>query len=126
VNHEDELRERFAAWRREDAMRAPNFDRLSRAGARRVARAGTLLRPWLTAAAGVTLAVVVTWVSRSEWHERDVRRSLQAMPLADWHSPTDFLLETPASPLLRDVPRIGDPRFNAVTPTHRRTQERST
>lgn len=121
MNDDEELGSRFAALRREDAIRAPAFER-SLAGARPIARS----RLWLTAAAVSVLVVAVTFAWRIELHERTVRKSLDAMPLADWRSPTDFLLDTPGSPLLREVPRIGDPPVNQPVPAHRRGQERAT
>jgi isopentenyl diphosphate isomerase/L-lactate dehydrogenase-like FMN-dependent dehydrogenase len=122
MNHDDELRERFASLRREDALKAPSFTRLSVTAARPVARS----RLRLAAAAGIVLAVAAAFVGRIEWHERAVRQSLTAMPLAEWRSPTDFLLDTSGTALLRDVPRIGAPALNEPAPTHRRGQERAT
>jgi len=122
VNDDAELSSRFAALRREDAIRAPAFARLLAPGARPIPRS----RLWLSAAAASVLIVAATFAWRIELHERTVRQSLDAMPLADWRSPTDFLLDTPGSPLLRDVPHIGDPTLNEPVPAHRRGQERAT
>jgi hypothetical protein len=122
MNHDDDLRERFAALRREDARSAPSFDRLLRTAARPAPRPTARFAP----AAGVVLAVAAVFFWGVRWHDRTARHAEPVIPLADWHSPTDFLLETPGSPLLREVPRIGDPTLNETVPARRPGQERAT
>jgi hypothetical protein len=122
MNDDDDLRERFGSLRREDALKSSSFDRLLRNAARPVARPTAQL----AAAAGVVLAVGAAFFWGIRLHERTSRHDQPVMPLADWHSPTDFLLDTPGSPLLREVPRIGDPSLNDPAPAHRRGLERAT
>jgi hypothetical protein len=122
MNDDADLRERFQALRREDAGRSRSFDRVLRTTARVVPRPTA----WLASAAGVVLAVAAVWVWRLESQERTVRPSRDAPSLADWRSPTDFLLDTSASALLREVPRIGDPRTNPPAPARRPTEEHPT
>jgi hypothetical protein len=119
---DEDLRERFAAWRREDAMRAPAFDRVLRTAARPVARPTAQL----AAVAGIVLSVAAVLFWSIQLRERTARHAETAIPLADWRSPTDFLLETPGNALLREVPRIGDPSPNEPVPAPRPGQERAT
>lgn len=87
----------FADLRREEEGRTPPFDEVVRRGRTRSARAAGLLgaRPlWLAAA--VALAVLGVWLGA---RTREPRHP--AVPsLAEWRSPTDFLLATPGRDLL--------------------------
>jgi hypothetical protein len=83
----------FADLRREEEGRTPPFAEVVRRGRTRPARAGFPARPlWLAAAAA--LVALGIWLG--------VRaREPRAVPsLAEWRSPTDFLLATPGRDLL--------------------------
>lgn len=98
---DDMLRRRFAALRREEDQQAPEFARLWQA------RAGTRRRQARRFAAVASLLVALLallWI-----------RSVQRRPddktvasITEWKAPTDFLLVTPGSELLRTVPEIGE------------------
>lgn len=99
------LREQFQALKREDALRAPEFERLLAAPARPSRR--VLL--W-AAAFG---ALVLLWTLPG-------RRSGTAGPpgpeLSQWRSPTDFLLDTPGQELLTSIPNLGTGALPARVP----------
>ena len=104
MNDDDrELRDMFARLRREDRAHVPPFQKPP---ARPVS-------PWalpakVAAAAAVILVVVVLAVPDSGPR----RPPVQLVDLGDaaWHSPTDFLLNTPGQDLLRTIPPIGSRR----------------
>ncbi len=104
MNDDDrELREMFARLRRQDHARVPPF-RLP---------AARPVSPWampmkVAAAAAVILVAVVLAIPDSG--ERQPPVQLVDLGDAAWHSPTDFLLITPGSELLRTMPPIGSPR----------------
>ena len=87
----------FADLRREEERRTPPFDEVVRRGRTRPARAAGLpgARPlWL--AAVFALAALGVWLGV---RAREPRHP--AVPsLAEWRSPTDFLLATPGRDLL--------------------------
>ncbi|HEY2292680.1 MAG TPA: hypothetical protein VGM86_18420 [Thermoanaerobaculia bacterium] len=109
----------FADLRREEERRTPPFDEVVRRGRTRPARATGLLgaRPlWLAAA--FALAALGVWLGVRTREPRPPA----VPPLAEWHSPTDFLLATPGRDLLavpeawdrsvldlREVPLISQP-----------------
>jgi hypothetical protein len=96
--HEDQdLRERFAALRREDAGRTTRF---AVPGKQRAAAP----RPvWLPA---IALAVLVVVGAGTFLFTRQQRREppFPDRPITQWKSPTDFLLQTPGREVLRNVP----------------------
>jgi len=93
---DDDLREAFAALRREDGKTAPSFEALrARARPRRRAPLGGLLAAASVAAA--LLGIVV----------RGPDPPPPAAELESWIAPTDFLLDTPGREILGTVPRIG-------------------
>jgi hypothetical protein len=122
VNDDQEFRERFASLRREDAKRAPGFERLLQRSPRRSAsHLGAL-------AAASCLLVAATVVTVLQLSHRSRPAPYDATPsLANWRAPTDFLLDTPGRELLRSVPQIGQPsellgRFPApIDPTPSRS-----
>jgi hypothetical protein len=104
---DDALRERFAALRREEERRAPEFASLW-PGRVRAQRGKTR---WLVAAAcALTVVAAVLWL-RSILHKP---ADVSVASLAEWKAPTDFLLETPGRELLRTVPEIGEWRGYTV------------
>lgn len=102
---EQDLRHRLEELRRSDDLGAPTFrsvrDRAdaARAGSRPV-RAS---RAWILFA-GVTAAAVLTLLFLRPGIRRPPARGEVAVAVADWKSPTDFLLETPGSELLERLP----------------------
>lgn len=101
---DDDLRTRFAALRREEEARAPEFALPSPglaahgrqwSSGKRIAIALCLV----TIAATVFLRWVVPPASK--------RNGNPVASLTEWRAPTDFLLETPGRELLQTVPKIG-------------------
>lgn len=100
---DDDLRARFVELRREEEARAPEFAFPSSSGPRHCRLpVGKLIA---VAACLVTITAVAFWLplipSKPEPNGKPVAS------LAEWRSPTDFLLETPGRELLRTVPAIG-------------------
>ncbi len=100
-NDDRELRKLFARLREEDHARIPSF----RAPAAREAPR-RMWAPRIVAAAAIVLITLVL-----AWPDRPQRVALHNVDLgfAAWQSPTDFLLITPGSELLRTVPAVGSP-----------------
>lgn len=98
-----DLRGWFAAQRREEQEAAPPFRRVWAA-----ARAQRRPRPRVRfAIAAVALALVALL-----WLRPDTGRAPEpgtSPSIAQWRSPTDFLLATPGRELLSTVPALGDP-----------------
>ena len=102
MNDDDrELREMFSRLRQEDRARIPSF----RAPAAREAPRW-MWAPRIAAAAAIVLITLVL-----AWPDRPQSVTLHGVDLgaAAWQSPTDFLLITPGSELLRTVPAVGSP-----------------
>lgn len=100
---DDDLRSRFAALRREEEGRVPQF---------KTRRSNATAPAWrLGGLVAVTACLVATIVCVSllqRTHPQMVRvRNRPAVSLTQWNAPTDFLLETPGRELLRTVPAIG-------------------
>ncbi len=138
MSEDQDLRERFASLRREEAGRTPRFEhvlqraRLRYAKARQESarqesgaqqgsaqgvRAGDHrgFRMWApTAAVAACVAAVVAVLMFQPSHRPGTRG--QVPQLADWRAPTDFLVDTPASELMRTVPRIGEPARDLARP----------
>jgi len=117
MNEDRELRDAFAAWRRREAARGPDFEALlrrTRTAARRPA--------WLAAAlACLTLASLMAVLWQLAPERVPPVRPVSTLSLTDWRSSTDFLLATPGSELLHVVPRIGE-SHGTFTP-HRNVSE---
>ena len=91
-----DLRQAFAALRREEAKAAPAFEAVrARPAPRRLTPLGGLL-----AVASVMVAILGVVVRRSD-------PPLPMASMEQWIAPTDFLLETPGREILRTVPRFG-------------------
>ncbi len=92
-----ELMAAFAELRREEEGRTPPFAEVVRRGRARSARPGPLpIRP-LAWAAVVAIAVLGVWLGV---RAREPRPSAAVPSLAEWRSPTGFLLATPGRDLL--------------------------
>ena len=95
-----ELRELFSRLKQEDRARVPSY----RTPVARLASRWPVGR--LTVAAAIVLIALV--LGRPD---RTPTRARQLVDLgaATWESPTDFLLITPGSELLRSIPAVGSP-----------------
>ena len=98
-----ELRRWFAAQRREELEAAPPFRRVWAA-----ARARRRPRPRVRfAAAAVALAILgLLWLRPDRGPAPE---SGTSPSIAQWRSPTDFLLATPGRELLSTIPALGGP-----------------
>jgi hypothetical protein len=106
---EEELRERFAALRREHTIAAPVF-RDTLAAARSRPHAGDRRRVGF--AAGAALVLVALVLIRTV---RNRHRTTVDLASVRVHAPTDFLLQLPGADLLRTMPRLGRVSFDRRT-----------
>ncbi len=128
MTHRDpdrELRELFSRMRDEDGAHLPPF----KSATVEPARSRRLIHLAVLGAAAA--AVVVATLTLSDYRrgaaERErTRTELQRRVFAGtaWTSPTDFLLDTPTSELLRTVPTFGSARWistdsTSLDPRHR-------
>lgn len=97
-----ELRKLFAQLKDEDRGHTPSF----RAPVMKVASRWILPARVALAAAIVVIAVVL---ARPDQTPRTAMRPAVDLGTTAWRSPTDFLLNTPGSELLRSVPSVGSP-----------------
>jgi hypothetical protein len=95
------LRRGFAALRREEDQQTPEFATLWRSRARAQRRQAR----WFAAAACALIALLAFLWIRSVQRRPDDKT---VASITEWKAPTDFLLETPGSELLRTVPEIGE------------------
>ena len=99
--NEDDLRRQFQELRQDEARAVPPFERIA---VRRVRTRWRLL-PLVVA---VSLLVVIT-LAVVRWRERAAFQA-GVPPIATWRAPTDVLLRTSNSDLLRNVPSFGSTR----------------
>lgn len=95
------------ALRRHAERTAPPFERVWRKAQAQVdARRSRWfpLRPGFAVAGIAALVAIVVTIFGGPERDRETR-----VDIAQWHSPTAFLLETPGIEWLRSVPRIADP-----------------
>jgi hypothetical protein len=103
---DQELRERFAALRGEDAERAPDFAELRK-------RRSPPRPSWRARAAVVAaLAVVVVLLFM---HYRRPSPPPESS-ITEWRSPTEFLLQTPGRELLERVPAFAQGPASMANP----------
>ena len=103
MNDDDrDLRALFARLKQEDRARVPSFRAPRAREAPRWGRVGQVA----LAAAVVLIALVLAWPDRTP---PAVARPAVDLRTVAWQSPTDFLLITPGSELLRTVPAVGSP-----------------
>ena len=109
---EREIASTLEQLRKADEASAPPFHAmLTRARAGRVSRRFAIGR---VLAAATLLVVIVGLAVFESKHPPVSRRPASALSSAEaslenWESPTDFLLDTPASELWRGLPRLADP-----------------
>jgi hypothetical protein len=100
-DHDRELRDMFARLKDEDHAHTPPFRTPT----------WTAAQPWrltrLAVAAAIVLVALV--LARPDGPPRNVGGQLVHTRAATWRSPTDFLLVTPGSELMRTVPEVGQP-----------------
>jgi len=112
---DEELRERFAALRREHTIAAPVF-RDTMAAARSRPRPPRPPRPRrgrrLGFAAGAALLLVALVLILTV---RNRHRTTVDLASVRVHAPTDFLLQLPGADLLRTMPRLGRVSFDRRT-----------
>jgi hypothetical protein len=98
-HREPDLRDRFAALRREEEQGAPPFAAVrqaARAHRRRPASRRWLLAPVSVAAA---LCLLLVWLTERTGTPPPAPPGA-SLALADWRPPTDFLLQTPGREIL--------------------------
>lgn len=98
-----ELAAAFSALRREEQESLPPFADVVRRGRARARRSAAPRRPrrlWAAAAATVlvALAALAAWLGPRTPGQRSP--AAEASSLAEWRSPTEFLLETPGREIL--------------------------
>ena len=101
---EIELRARFDELRREEQARVPAYRPPDRQPKRRPA-----MRKRFLAAAAMLLIVFAIASWRASWRRDAPPSATTNAPSFQWTAPTDFLLQTPQSDLLRTTPRFGAP-----------------
>jgi hypothetical protein len=100
-----ELAAAFSALRREEQEQCPPFAAMVRRGRARSLPSGSPIRPRLLwAAAGIFLAVLALWLGLRTPEPRIPAAGSPS--LAEWRSPTDFLLETSGREILADPARL--------------------
>lgn len=107
---ERQLRELFTRLRDEDRARAPSLEATLAAASRRrrPPRRRTVMRAVAAAAAVVAIALGHEHRQATTRRERALAEAhRRARTGHGWNAPTDFLLDTPGSRLLRTVPSVG-------------------
>lgn len=99
-----DLRERFARLKDEERADVPAF-RVPREAPR------WTWSPRVVIAAAIILIVLV--LARPDRAPTNLSIQVVDLRAATWRSPTDFLLVTPGSELLRSVPAVGSPEVLA-------------
>jgi hypothetical protein len=103
MNGDDrDLRALFARLREEDRARVPSFRAPQPGQAPKWGSVGRVA----AAAAVILIALMLAWPNR---RPPAVMRPVVDLSVVAWQSPTDFLLITPGSELLRTVPAVGSP-----------------
>ena len=129
MNEEPMLRDHFARLRRAEEASTPSFEQV--VGLPRRSDRGMPGLAVTASVALVALTVVMLWVSHPH---RPPSVHGAAPMLADWHSPTDFLLDTPGRELLHAIPDIGGlpstrlgstPPLRTIAPARRAGREHS-
>jgi hypothetical protein len=98
----------FARLKAEERRDAPSFQEVRARATRRHAARWTRVPVLATIAAAVALLVIGTLV-RQDRTRPDVAFLDVDLRASTWSSPTDFLLTTPGSDLMRMVPAVGAP-----------------
>jgi len=102
--HDSDLAAAFRSLRRDEEEQCPPFAAVL-AETQRSSRRTVSLRPALAAAAGIGLIVLAVWIGLQR--EAPRAREESQPSLAEWRSPTDFLLVTPGRELLASPAGLG-------------------
>jgi len=103
MNDDDrELRELFSRLKREDRAHVPSYRTP-------VARVAPRCRPAARLALAAAIILIALVLGRPDRTPPTMARQLVDLGAASWKSPTDFLLITPGSELLRSMPAVGSP-----------------
>jgi hypothetical protein len=105
--NDNDLRDRFAALRREEEAQAPDFVVLASGSAARRRRrpAGKMI---VLATCLAMMIAAAIFLLRPVLLKPKQGPGSPVASITEWKAPTDFLLETPGRELLRTVPAIGD------------------
>ena len=103
---DEKIRHWFERLKQDDARTAPSFSSSWRSAESRVKRPGSVRFRLAAIAAVIVLAAAGAWIVLKQRPARPIATVAQ---LSQWRAPTDFLLETPGSQLLRTIPRFGGP-----------------
>ena len=125
IETERDLRELFARRREMDRSRTPPFEATLAAARRHRVRPRWTLRVAAAAAAIILITFAYEQRQSAARHERtlaEIRHRVLAG--TGWPAPTDFLLDTPGSPLLRTVPTFGSATWMRTRSTNLRTRNR--
>jgi hypothetical protein len=122
IRDDQELAAAFSALRHEEQEQFPPFAEVVRRGRARSLRSESSRRHRLqwAAAAGIVLAVLTVWLGL---RTPSPRLSDGGAPsLAEWRSPTDFLLETSGREILADPAGLDRSLldFNSILPSPER------
>jgi hypothetical protein len=101
-----ELSRLFEAERRADESAAPDLDALLARRPRRRTSAGRRLVLWATAALAALVTVAALLMNVRGGPHPIAPAAEPPLQLADWESPTAFLLDTPGSELLTEIPTL--------------------
>ncbi|HEY2798277.1 MAG TPA: hypothetical protein VGK26_10355 [Thermoanaerobaculia bacterium] len=105
-----ELSRLFEAERRADESAAPDLGALLARRPRRRISVGRRIAWALALASLVTLAILLVDVHKGA--PRQVTPPAEVVQLADWESPTAFLLDNPGSELLTEIPNLASSPAN--------------
>jgi len=123
---DDDLRDRFAALRREEEAQAPQYAVLWPGGAGHGRWPSQAKAKLIAVAVCLVTMVAAVFLLRPVPQKLEREASRPVASLTEWRSPTDFLLETPGRELLRTVPAIGvwHNYTQALRPRQKRPQVR--
>jgi hypothetical protein len=119
MNDDSTLQEHFASLRRAEEASTPGFEAVCSLLRRRrnrgswglfMAAAGALVAVTAAVMVALTVTLPVRMVRVTYPHQSPTigtATDAAAPMLADWHSPTDFLLDAPGRELLHTIPDIG-------------------
>ncbi len=120
LQHDDELRRRFARLRAEVESHTPSFDELRRpvrqpqARAPRARAVGRLVG--MAVAASLLVLVSRDFIGRARHTQESDADVDGTLATATWKGPTDFLLKTRTRALLRAIPSIGSLKIADTVP----------
>lgn len=126
TGNDQDLRDRFAALRRDEETQAPEFAGLI--GSRRERGRRRPIKLIAAMAFSAAMIAAALFMGRAPWNREFWRPHLepgsQVASITKWKSPTDFLLETPGTELLRTVPDLGvlQPETKAAEPGNKYPQ----